>query len=78
MTVTGHIEEKVEVPKGVKVTMEGSKVDRQGTNGTLTRDFTHPKVKVEGRRDHIVVSCEMPQGEGEGRGRNLRIAHHAT
>jgi len=61
MVVTGHIEEKIEVPKGVQVTMAGQKLTVKGPNGTLTRDFTHEKVKMKVDGDHVAVSCEMPR-----------------
>ncbi|HSV41888.1 MAG TPA: 50S ribosomal protein L6 [Methanomassiliicoccales archaeon] len=61
MTVTGHIEEKVEVPKGVQVTMAGTKLTAKGPNGTLTRDFANNQVKVKIDGDHIVVDCTLPK-----------------
>jgi large subunit ribosomal protein L6 len=61
MVVTGHIEEKIEVPKGVQVTMAGQKLTVKGPNGTLTRDFTHEKVKMKVDGGHVEVSCEMPR-----------------
>ena len=34
MTVSGYIEEKIEIPKDVKVTMDGQKLTVKGPNGT--------------------------------------------
>jgi large subunit ribosomal protein L6 len=61
MTVSGHVEEKVEVPKDVHVTMAGTKLTVKGKTGSLTRDFDHISVKVKVDGEHIVVSCDMPR-----------------
>jgi large subunit ribosomal protein L6 len=60
MTLTGTIEEKVEIPQGVKVKVEGSKVTIHGKAGELSRDFAHPKVKVADR-GHVSISYETPR-----------------
>ncbi len=61
MTLTGTIEEKVEIPQGVKVKVEGSKVTVSGKAGQLSRDFSHPKVKIGLIEDNVTVSCEYPK-----------------
>jgi large subunit ribosomal protein L6 len=61
MVVSGHIEEKVEVPKDVHVTMAGTKMTVKGPKGTLTRDFDHISVKVKLDGQHVSVSCDMPR-----------------
>ena len=61
MVVSGHIEEKVEVPKGVHITLKGTEMSVKGPNGTLTRKFEHTNVKVEVQGDHVTISCEMPR-----------------
>ncbi|OPY31455.1 MAG: 50S ribosomal protein L6 [Methanomassiliicoccales archaeon PtaU1.Bin124] len=61
MVVSGHIEEKVEVPKGVQITLKGTDMTVKGPNGTLTRSFDHTNVKVAAAGDHVTVSCEMPR-----------------
>ena len=61
MTLTGKIEEMVEIPQGVKVTVEGSKVTVSGKAGQLSRDFSHPKVKIGKEEDHVSISCEFPK-----------------
>jgi len=61
MTLTGVIEEKLEIPQGVKVKINGPEVTISGKAGQLSRRFDHPKVKVSERDQHIVVSCEFPK-----------------
>lgn len=61
MTIAGHIEEKVEVPKDVKVTMDGAKITMKGGFGTVSKEFVHPIVKVKLESGHFVISCEMPK-----------------
>ncbi len=61
MTLTGTIEEKVEIPQGVKVKVEGSKVTITGKAGQLSRDFSHPKVRIAQAEDHVSVTCEYPK-----------------
>ena len=61
MTLTGTIEEKVEIPQGVKVKVEGSKVTIHGKAGELSRDFSHPKVKIALIEDNVSISCEYPK-----------------
>lgn len=61
MVVSGHVEEKVEVPKGVQITMKGTTMTVKGPNGTLHREFEHTSVKVAISGDHVTVSCEMPR-----------------
>lgn len=61
MTLSGLIEEMVDIPKGVTVTIQGSIVDVKGPKGKLSRDFSNPKTKVRVEGDHIVVSCALPR-----------------
>jgi large subunit ribosomal protein L6 len=61
MTIAGHIEEKVEVPKEVKVTMDGAKISMKGPFGHVTKEFVHPIVKVKMDSGHFVVECSMPK-----------------
>ena len=61
MTVAGLIEEKVEIPAGVKLKVEGTTVTVSGKNGQLSRDFAHPRVQISHREKELVVSCEYPK-----------------
>ncbi|MGD0057560.1 MAG: 50S ribosomal protein L6 [Methanomassiliicoccales archaeon] len=61
MTMTGLIEEKVNVPAGVKVEIEGAVVKVSGPNGKLSREFVHNRAKIFERDGKVIVSCEMPR-----------------
>ncbi|HEY3420442.1 MAG TPA: 50S ribosomal protein L6 [Methanomassiliicoccales archaeon] len=61
MTVSGYIEEKIEIPKDVKVTVENGIIALKGKNGQLSRNFSHPKVKLTIADNHVIVSSEMPK-----------------
>lgn len=61
MTLSGILEERVAIPKGVTVTINGSIVEVKGPKGKLSRDFYNPKTKVTLDGDELVVSCEMPR-----------------
>jgi large subunit ribosomal protein L6 len=61
MTISGVIEEKVEVPKGVTVKIDGQEVTVKGKTGELKRAFPHIKVKLSQKDGHVLVSCEYPK-----------------
>ena len=61
MTITGSIEERVEIPKGVKASVQGSEVSVSGKAGQLKRRFEDPKVRVGVEADEFVVSCQYPR-----------------
>jgi large subunit ribosomal protein L6 len=61
MTLSGIIEERVAIPKGVTVTINDEVVEVKGPKGKLTRDFSNPKTKVKLDGNHLVVRCELPR-----------------
>ena len=61
MTVSGYIEEKIEIPKDVKITLENGIITLKGKNGQLSRNFSHPKVVLSIADNHVIVSSEMPK-----------------
>ncbi len=61
MTVSGYIEDKIEIPEDVKVTLENGIITFKAKNGQLSRNFSHPKVKLTIADNHVVVSSEMPK-----------------
>ena len=61
MTVSGYIEEKIEIPKDVHASLENGIITLKGKNGQLSRNFSHPKVKLTIVDDHVIVSSEMPK-----------------
>ncbi len=61
MTLSGHLEERVAIPKGVTVTVNGAIVEIKGPKGKLSRDFSNPKTEVKVDGDHFVIRCELPR-----------------
>ena len=61
MTVSGYIEEKIEIPKDVKITLENGIITLKVKNVHLSRNFSHPKVKLAIVDNHVIVSSEMPK-----------------
>ena len=61
MTLSGLIEERVAIPKGVTVSSCGANVSVKGPKGTLQRELFHPKVKIRVEGDEVVVSAELPR-----------------
>jgi large subunit ribosomal protein L6 len=55
------IEEKVNIPDGVKVEITGPVLKAAGPNGKLSREFVHNRVKIFERNGKVIVSCEMPR-----------------
>ena len=44
----------IDIPEGVKVTIDGSKVEVQGPKGTLTSEF-HPRMIIEMKDNQVIV-----------------------
>ncbi len=61
MTLSGMIEEKVAVPNGVKIEIDGAMVTVTGPKGKHSRVFSHPKAKVSMAEGHVVIRCELPK-----------------
>jgi large subunit ribosomal protein L6 len=61
MTMTGMIEEKVNIPDGVKVEIKESVVKISGPRGKLSREFVHNRAKIFERDGKVIVSCEIPR-----------------
>lgn len=61
MTITGMLEEEIEIPKGVTIQIKDSQVTVKGPNGQLSRKLSHPRVKIAKTDSKILVSCEYPR-----------------
>jgi large subunit ribosomal protein L6 len=55
----------IEVPKEVKAEIQGSKIKLSGKLGSLERDFTHTKVKIELKENKIFISSHMKSKRGK-------------
>ncbi|MHA2181261.1 MAG: 50S ribosomal protein L6 [Promethearchaeota archaeon] len=64
MVKIAFFKEELEIPSGVKVTLEGDHHIRvKGANGDITKDFSHVrgiKVRIEGKK--IIFSTNFPKG----------------
>ncbi len=52
------LEYEVEISEGVEVSFEGAKLTFKGPKGELSREFRHPKIKLEKKDGKIVMSSE--------------------
>lgn len=55
------IENIVEVPETVNLTLDGHKVAVTGTNGTVTRDFGHTKLNISYQDNSLRIWAENPR-----------------
>jgi large subunit ribosomal protein L6 len=62
MPVAAETRKTIEVPDGVNVNFESvfGKLTVTGPLGSLTRDFNHPRIKVQYAKDQISVVCDKP------------------
>lgn len=47
---------RVEIPEGITVTREGSRLKISGPKGTVEREFFHPAIKVEVKEGEVLIS----------------------
>lgn len=58
----GLLKEEIEVPEKVQVTLDpDGTVKVKGPLGEVSRKLAHPRVRVERKGAHIVVSSELPR-----------------
>ncbi len=61
MPLTGLKEERVKVPDGVQVKLEGDQVVVSGKGVTLQRSLSHPRVSLAVEGGEVKVRCEYPK-----------------
>jgi large subunit ribosomal protein L6 len=62
MTRLGLLKEEIEVPENVQVALEPGGVIRvKGPQGEVSKELAHPKIKIEKKGKHVVVSSELPR-----------------
>lgn len=61
MTITGMMEQEIEIPDGVTVDIAGPQVTVKGPNGQLSRRLTHPRVKIQKTDGKVLVLSEFPR-----------------
>jgi len=58
----GFLKDEIEVPEKVQITLEpGGLVKVKGPNGEVAKELSHPRIKIEKKGKHVVVSSEMPR-----------------
>lgn len=60
MAVAGLIEYSIDLPDGLTASLDASVLMVKGKNGTLSRDFTHPKIRISLESRTIKLRVEMP------------------
>jgi large subunit ribosomal protein L6 len=55
------VEKVVPIPDGVDVTVDGRRVTASGTQGTITRDFSHTSVSIQKEEESILIRTEWPR-----------------
>lgn len=69
------VEERVKIPEGVEVTIEGKRISVRGPKGEITRDFSHARRVLISREDgDIVVRSYM--GKSREKALVYTIASH--
>jgi len=61
MPVAGFVEERVKVPDGIRVEVEGEAVRVAGPKGTLARRMWHPRVRIAVEGSEVRVRCDLPK-----------------
>jgi large subunit ribosomal protein L6 len=61
MTITGMLEQEIEIPEGISIQINGPQVIVKGPNGQLSRRLSHPRVKIKKTDSKVLVYCEFPR-----------------
>lgn len=57
----GLLKDEIEVPEKVHVTFDGGVVKVKGPQGEISKRLSHPRVKIEMKGRHVIVSSELPR-----------------
>jgi len=55
------LKDEIEVPEKVHVTLDGGVVKVKGPQGEVSKRLSHPRVKLEMKGKHVVISSELPR-----------------
>jgi len=58
---TGMLKDEIEIPEKVQVSIADGIVKVKGPQGEVSKKLSHPRIKVEKKGNHIVVSSELPR-----------------
>ncbi len=57
----GFLKDEIEVPEKVQVKIEDGIVKVKGPQGEVQKRLVHPRVKLEVKGKHVIVTSEMPR-----------------
>jgi len=57
----GMLKDEIEVPEKVHITFDEGVVKVKGPQGEISKRLSHPRVKLEMKGKHVIVSSEMPR-----------------
>jgi len=55
------LKDDIEVPENVQVTLAGGVVKVKGPQGEVSKKLHHPRVKLEKKSGHVIISSEFPR-----------------
>ena len=61
MPITGRLDERVKIPRDVRVTVEDATIRVHGGKGELSRRLWHPRVRLGVEGDELRITCELPR-----------------
>ena len=61
MTRIPDIKEEIEIPEGIVASLTDKKLNIKGEKGSLSRDFSHPKIDMNIQDNKIILSCKNPR-----------------
>jgi large subunit ribosomal protein L6 len=61
MPVAPKVTKTIPIPSSVKVTLKGPTLSVTGPNGTLTRNYSHPKISIRVSKSEISVESIIPK-----------------
>lgn len=61
MTRIPDIKEEITIPEGIKATIINNTLTINGEKGSLSREFTHPKIQIKIKDNKIALICKNPR-----------------
>lgn len=61
MPVGPKITRTLDIPSEVKVRLKGNTLTVEGPKGTLTRNFSHPRISIKVGKNQVMVESRMPK-----------------
>ncbi|UCG68354.1 MAG: 50S ribosomal protein L6, partial [Thermoplasmata archaeon] len=61
MPVAPKVTRIVDIPSDVKVKLKGNTLTINGPKGTLSRDFSHPRISIQVSKSKVTIESIMPK-----------------